>query len=95
MTLKIREIYSPNFNIKPRKRKLIKFLVYHYTGMKKENDSINRLIKIQSEVSTHYFIKKNGEILRMVPDIYVAWHAGFSRWKKYKLLNKSSIGIEI
>ena len=31
----------------------------------------------------------------MVPDLYVAWHAGISRWKKYKLLNKNSIGIEI
>ena len=31
----------------------------------------------------------------MVPDLYVAWHAGISKWKNDKLLNKSSIGIEI
>ena len=31
----------------------------------------------------------------MVPDLYIAWHAGKSYWKKDKLLNKNSIGIEI
>ena len=31
----------------------------------------------------------------MVPDLYVSWHAGISRWKKLKKLNKFSIGIEI
>ena len=95
MTLKIREFYSPNFNMGPRNRKSIKFLIFHYTGMTSEKAAINRLAKIQSEVSTHYFIKKNGNIIRMVPDIYVAWHAGISQWGKQKFLNKNSIGIEI
>src|SRR6056300_838476 len=31
----------------------------------------------------------------MVPDLYIAWHAGKSFWKKYQSLNKNSIGIEI
>lgn len=63
--------------------------------MKKEIDAINKLIKQNSKVSSHYFIKKNGEILTMVPDLYIAWHAGISAWKNYKSLNKFSIGIEI
>ena len=63
--------------------------------MKNEKVAIRRLTTIQSEVSTHYLVKKNGIILRMVPDLHVAWHAGSSRWKKYKSLNKNSIGIEI
>ena len=95
MTLKIREIYSPNFDLKPRKSNLIKFIIIHYTGMKSEKNAINRLTKIQSQVSTHYFIRKNGEIIRMVPDSFTAWHAGVSQWGKYKFLNKNSIGIEI
>ena len=95
MTLKIREIYSPNFDRNPRKKKNVRFLVFHYTGMKNEKEAIQRLIKIQSEVGTHYFIKKNGEILRMVPDRYKAWHAGISCWGKYSFLNKYSIGIEV
>ena len=87
--------YSPNFNSKKRISKQIKFIIFHYTGMKSESDAINKLIKIQSEVSSHYLIKKNGEILNMVPDLYIAWHAGKSSWKNYTSLNTNSIGIEI
>ena len=87
--------YSPNFDIKKRKPKEIKCIVFHYTGMKKEKSSINRLTSYKSKVSSNYFIKKNGEILTLVPDLYIAWHAGISYWKNYKSINKYSIGIEI
>ena len=73
----------------------IKFIIFHYTGMKKENQAINQLTNYNSKVSSHYFIKNNGEILNLVPDLYISWHAGFSGWKKYKSINKYSIGIEI
>ena len=87
--------YSPNFNSKKRILRQIKFLVFHYTGMKNETDAINRLTNIQSEVSTHYLIKNDGKVILMVPDSYIAWHAGISYWGKYKFINKYSIGIEI
>ena len=87
--------YSPNFYSKKRILRQIKFLVFHYTGMKNETDAINRLTNIQSEVSSHYLIKNNGEIVLMVPVTYIAWHAGISFWRKYEGINKYSIGIEI
>ena len=87
--------YSPNFDIKKRKIKDIKFIIFHYTGMKKESDVIKKLINIDSKVSSHYFIKNSGEIVTLVPDLYIAWHAGISSWKKYKSVNKYSIGIEV
>ena len=31
----------------------------------------------------------------MVPDKFIAWHAGASCWKNHKSLNDKSIGIEI
>ena len=40
-------------------------------------------------------IKKNGEILTLVPELYIAWHAGVSNWKNFKSINNYSIGIEI
>jgi len=95
MALKTTLNYSPNFNSKKRFPKNIKFIVFHYTGMKSESDALNRLIGIQSEVSCHYLIKNNGEIIKIVPDLYIAWHAGKSSWKNYKSLNQNSIGIEI
>jgi N-acetylmuramoyl-L-alanine amidase len=87
--------YSPNFNLKKRGTNQIKFLIFHYTGMKKESDAISRLTNIKSKVSSHYLIKNNGEIAVLVPDLYIAWHAGESSWKNFKSLNNSSIGIEI
>ena len=87
--------YSPNFSLPKRPKKRIKFIIIHYTGMKKELDSIKRLQNPKFKVSSHYLIKQNGEILILVPDLYEAWHAGLSNWKNYKYLNKNSIGIEI
>ena len=95
MALKTILNYSPNFNSKKRAFKQIKFIIFHYTGMKKESEAINKLTNIQSEVSSHYLIKNNGNILTLVPDLYEAWHAGKSSWKNYKSLNQNSIGIEI
>ena len=95
MVLKTSLNYSPNFNSKKRTSKQIKFIIFHYTGMKKESEAIKKLTIIQSEVSCHYLIKNNGEILKMVPDLYIAWHAGESLWRNYKSLNLNSIGIEI
>jgi len=95
MALKTILNYSPNFNPKKRPSKQIKFIIFHYTGMKSESDALKRLTDIQSEVSCHYLVKNNGEILKMVPDLYIAWHAGKSSWKNYKSLNHNSIGIEI
>jgi len=95
MPIKTTLNYSPNFDSKKRNTKQIRFIVLHYTGMKKESGAISRLTNIQSEVSSHYLIKKNGEIITMVPESYNAWHAGKSSWGNYKSLNKNSIGIEI
>ena len=93
--LKMAESYSPNFSLPKRPKKKIKFIIIHYTGMKKESLAIKRLQNPKSKVSSHYLIKNNGEILRLVPDLYEAWHAGVSTWKNFKSLNQNSIGIEI
>ena len=95
MMNKISINYSPNFSIKKRIKKNIKFIVFHYTGMSSQNKAINRLTNVRSKVSCHYFIKKDGDIILMVPEIFSSWHAGISNWKKYKNLNNYSIGIEI
>ncbi len=93
--MKIKQLYSLNFDINKRKKEKIKYLVFHYTGMKNEKSALKRLTDRNSKVSSHYFIKKNGSIINLVPDRYVSWHAGISFWKNLKKLNKYSIGIEI
>tara|TARA_Y100000992_G_scaffold298555_1_gene263911 strand:- start:125 stop:853 length:729 start_codon:yes stop_codon:yes gene_type:complete len=92
---KIYTNYSPNFQIPKRSKRNIKFVILHYTGMKKESLVIKRFCDESSKVSAHYLIKRNGEIIKFIPELYEAWHAGKSSWKKKKSLNKYSIGIEI
>ena len=87
--------YSPNFDLKKRTSSKVKYLIFHYTGMRSENAAIKKLTSKSSKVSCHYLIKKNGAIIKIVPDLYIAWHAGISSWKKDKSLNSNSIGIEI
>jgi len=87
--------YSPNFDLRKRSIKIVKYIIFHYTGMKSDRSAIKKLTDFNSKVSCHYYIGKNGNLIQMVPDLYIAWHAGKSYWKKDKLLNDSSIGIEI
>ena len=95
MYIKTSYNYSPNFSTRRRNKKNIKYIIYHYTGMRSESKAIKRLTDVNSNVSCHYFIKKNGTIILMVPELYEAWHAGKSIWKKDISLNEKSIGIEI
>ena len=87
--------YSLNFDAIKRKKNKVKFLVFHYTGMRSEKVAIKIIKYKKSKVSCHYFVKKNGTILNMVPDSYISWHAGISYWKKQNRINKYSIGVEI
>ena len=91
----IKHIYSINFDRFKRSSKKIVYVVFHYTGMVSEKKAIDRLADKSSKVSCHYFIKKDGTIINMVPDKFIAWHAGLSCWKSHKNLNNRSIGIEI
>ena len=95
MWLKITQNYSPNFNTPKRQKKNIRYIIIHYTGMKNELSALNRLTDYKSKVSSHYFIKRNGKIINLVPDLYEAWHAGKSNWKNIQSLNRYSIGVEI
>jgi len=95
MSFKTTLNYSPNFKSKKRQKKEVRFIILHYTGMKSEKAAINRLTNIQSKVASHYLITRSGKIINLVPDLYIAWHAGNSSWKNFNSLNKNSIGIEI
>ena len=91
----IQTLYSANFSKKLRKNTDIKLIVIHYTGMQSRIESIKRLLSPKHKVSTHYLIDRKGQILKMVDDNKIAWHAGKSKWKNYINLNKYSIGIEL
>ena len=59
-------IYSINFDKIRRSPKDIIYIIFHYTGMISEKKAIVRLINKNSKVSSHYFIKRDGTIIRFL-----------------------------
>ena len=93
--MKKSQYLSPNYSKKIRPAKKIEFIIIHYTGMQSEIESIKRLKNPRQKVSCHYLINRKGEVIQMVKDKNIAWHAGKSRWKEFKNHNTNSIGIEL
>jgi AmpD protein len=47
------------------------------------------------EVSSHFFLRRTGEIVQFVPCELRAWHAGASCWQGRERCNDFSIGVEL
>ena len=93
--MSIMKYKSINFSKNTRNSKKIKFIIIHYTGMQSMRASLYRLTSKRHKVSCHYLIDRKGTIFQLVEDNKIAWHAGKSKWKKFKNLNHNSIGIEL
>ena len=70
-------------------------LVLHYTGMPDAQVALDRLSSAAAQVSCHYLVLEDGEIVQMVREQRRAWHAGQSTWEGHADINSRSIGIEI
>ena len=72
----------------------VMFLVIHYTVA---DLPISLKVLTEQEVSAHYLVSDETppRIFRLVDETRRAWHSGLSGWKGNRLLNASSIGIEI
>jgi len=46
-------------------------------------------------VSSHFFIRRSGELVQFVPTTERAWHAGVSNWNGRAGCNDFSLGIEL
>ncbi|MGH8667641.1 MAG: 1,6-anhydro-N-acetylmuramyl-L-alanine amidase AmpD [Burkholderiales bacterium] len=46
-------------------------------------------------VSSHFLIRRDGELVQFVPPSRRAWHAGASRWRGRSRCNDFSVGIEL
>lgn len=47
------------------------------------------------KVSSHFLIRRNGQVIQFVPCQRRAWHAGVSEWQGRTRCNDFSIGIEL
>src|SRR6188768_2384940 len=94
---------SPNFKPGTPSRK-ISAIVIHYTGSLSMEGTVSWFLNPASKVSAHYVVGREGQVLQMVHDQDVAWHAGRSAMrpelddrdpKKEPNVNAFSIGIEL
>lgn len=70
-------------------------IVLHYTGMADAASALSRLCTAGTEVSAHYVVLEDGNIIQCVPESKRAWHSGNSHWAGEADVNSRSIGIEI
>lgn len=87
-----REVPSPNWNDRAEP---ISMVVLHYTEMLSPDEALTRMCDPASEVSAHYLISEQGEVVRLVPEDKRAWHAGVAYWRGHTDINGLSIGIEL
>ena len=87
-----RETPSPNWN---ERAEPISMVVLHYTEMESAAAALARMCDPTAEVSAHYLITEEGEVVRLVAEEKRAWHAGVSYWRGHTDVNGKSIGIEL
>ncbi|MES2455055.1 MAG: N-acetylmuramoyl-L-alanine amidase [Bacteroidota bacterium] len=81
---------SVNFGIrKPN------FVVLHHTAQQSTDETVRTFTLARTQVSAHYVVGRDGNVVQMVNDYLRAQHAGVAKWGNDTDLNSSSIGIEI
>lgn len=106
-----RVVRSPNHDARPRGTKITLIVVHAISlpPGKFGGDAIERLFTNRLDpsahpyfrdiaglkVSSHFLIRRNGELLQFVPVKRRAWHAGASSWRGRSRCNDFSIGVEL
>jgi N-acetylmuramoyl-L-alanine amidase len=83
-------IGTVNFNLrKPN------FIIIHHTAQDSLQQTLKTFTKVATQVSSHYVISEDGQVVQMLNDYLRAWHAGNGSWGKNTDINSTSIGIEL
>jgi AmpD protein len=106
-----RRIASPNCDARPEGEAIVLVVIHNislppgqFGGPGVEQLFSNRLdpeehpyyADIQGlRVSSHFFIRRDGELVQFVPCGLRAWHAGASSWQGRERCNDFSIGVEL
>jgi N-acetylmuramoyl-L-alanine amidase len=71
------------------------FVILHHTAQNSCEQTLTTFTTVNSQVSAHYVICKDGTVHHMLNDYLRAWQAGTSKWGNATDINSLSIGIEI
>ncbi len=97
VTIKLQPVWmrSPNFSSRPSdEAATINLIVVHGTGTTNIESAINTFMN-SGDISAHYVLDLDGQLVKMVHEDDQANHAGESHWDLNDSINKNSIGIEI
>lgn len=90
------ELESPNQDDRPTSESALRCVVLHATADRgSELSAESWMCNPAAGVSAHLHFRRDGMIVRLVPDIRRAWHAGRSWWKELPDVNNFSLGWEI
>ncbi len=105
------QINSPNFDDRPSKHEISLLVIHNislppneyggngvielFTNQIKQDAHPYYQTLFGVKVSTHFFIRRDGNIIQFVSCLKRAWHAGVSCWQDKKHCNDFSIGIEL
>jgi N-acetyl-anhydromuramoyl-L-alanine amidase len=108
---KATQIASPNFDARPDHTTINMVVIHNISLPPNQygGDGIVQLFTNQlnpnehpyyaeihtRKVSSHFLIRRNGEIIQFVSCLERAWHAGVSNWQGRERCNDFSIGIEL
>jgi AmpD protein len=106
-----RQIASPNFDERPKNCEIDMVVIHNISLPPSQygNDGIFELFTnklnpnehpyyaevYNAKVSSHFLIRRDGELIQFVACSQRAWHAGASNWKGRECCNDFSIGIEL
>lgn len=107
----VKQIISPFYNERPINKSISLLVIHNislppnqyggpyveqlFTGKLDPNEHPYFATIYQLEVSSHLFIRRNGEIIQFVSFNKRAWHAGKSIFEEQENCNNFSIGIEM
>jgi N-acetylmuramoyl-L-alanine amidase len=84
--------FVPTVNFNLRKPQ---YVIIHHTAQDSLAQTLRTFTDSATQVSAHYVIGKDGQIVQMLSDYLRAWHAGVARWGNDKDINSASVGIEL
>ncbi|MFD2743059.1 MULTISPECIES: N-acetylmuramoyl-L-alanine amidase [Sphingobacterium] len=71
------------------------FVMIHHTSQNSIAQTIRTFQLAHTQVSSHYVIGRDGQVVQMLNDYQRAWHAGAGKWGNITDMNSVSIGIEL
>ena len=107
----VRQVASPNCDERPAGSEISLLVLHSISLPPGEygGDAIERLFTNRldpdahpyfqeihlTRVSTHFLVRRGGELVQFVPATARAWHAGASSWRGRSPCNDFSVGIEL